>query len=174
MIKRFLRDASGLAAIEFAFIGPVLISMYFGVAELTQAMLAERRVAHAASTVGDLVAQGSSIKAADFTDIWVVGRTILSPFPTTTLKMRITSISANATGATTVTWSEASGMTPFGKNAAISTPSTVIAANQSVIEAEVQYTYTSPVNYVLASPIVFSNVYYLRPRLSETVDCSDC
>ena len=174
MIKRFLKNTSGLAAIEFAFIGPVLITMYFGVAELTQAMLAQRRVAHAASTIGDLVAQGSSITAADFSDVWVVGQTIVSPFPTTTLKMRITSISDSAAGATTVTWSEGSGLTPLAKNSAITVPASVIAANQSIIKAEVQYTYTSPVNYVMHSPVVFSNTYYLRPRLSDSVDCADC
>ena len=174
MFKRFLRDTAGLAAIEFAFIGPVLITMYFGVAELTQAMLVQRRVAHAASTIGDLVAQGSSITAADFSDVWVVGQTIISPYPTTTLKMRVTSISANATGTTTVDWSEGSGMTALAKNAAISVPASVIAANQSVIKSELQYTYTSPVNYVMHSPVVFNNTYYLRPRLSDTVDCADC
>jgi Flp pilus assembly protein TadG len=174
MFKRFLRDTAGLAAIEFAFIGPVLITMYFGVAELTQAMLVQRRVAHAASTIGDLVAQGSSITAADFSDVWVVGRTIISPYPTATLKMRVTSISANASGTTTVDWSEGSGMTALAKNAAISVPASVIAANQSVIKSELQYTYTSPVNYVMHSPVVFSNTYYLRPRLSDTVDCADC
>ena len=68
MLKRFLRDTAGLAAIEFAFIGPVLITMYFGVAELPQALLAQRRAAPAASTMGDLVSQGTSIQAANFAD----------------------------------------------------------------------------------------------------------
>ena len=42
--RSFALANAGLAAIEFAFIAPVLISMYFGVAELTQGMMAQRRV----------------------------------------------------------------------------------------------------------------------------------
>jgi len=174
MLKRFLRDTAGLAAIEFAFIGPVLITMYFGVAELTQALLAQRRTAHAASTMGDLVAQGTSIQAANFTDLWTVGQTILSPFSTTSLKMRVTSVTADATGKTTVAWSEGSGLTPYTKAATITVPSTVVSANSSVIMSEVQYSYTSPVGYIFHSSVPLNSIYYLRPRLSDTVTCSDC
>jgi len=177
MLKRFCRDIAGVAAIEFAFIGPVLITMYFGVAELTQAMLAQRRAAHAASTMGDLVAQGTSIQAANFTDLWTVGSTIISPFPTTTLKMRITSVTADATGKMTVAWSKGSSLTPYAKGAVLTNstvPSTVISANTSVIMSEVQYSYTSPVAYILKGAVPLNSTYFLRPRLSDTVTCSDC
>jgi Flp pilus assembly protein TadG len=176
MLKRFLRDTAGLAAIEFAFIGPVLITMYFGVAELTQAMLAQRRAAHAASTMGDLVAQGTSVQAANFTDLWTVGQTIIAPFPTATLKMRITSVVSDASNKQTIAWSEGNGLTPYVKNATAPTgiPAAVIAANQSVIMAEVQYSYTSPIGYILKGAVPLNSTYYLRPRLSDTVTCSDC
>lgn len=175
MLKRFLRDTAGLAAIEFAFIGPVLITMYFGVAELTQAMLAQRRAAHAASTMGDLVAQGTSVQVANFTDLWTVGQTIISPFPTTTLKMRISSVVADASNTQTIAWSEGSGLSPLVKNSTITTvPASVISANQSVIMAEVQYSYTSPIGYILKGAVPLNSTYYLRPRLSDTVTCTDC
>ena len=173
-IKRFLRDTAGIAAIEFAFIGPVLITMYFGVAELTQALLAQRRAAHAASTMGDLVAQGTSIQASNFADLWTVGQTILSPFPSTSLKMRVTSVVADSKGATTVGWSEGSGLTPYTKKATITVPSSVVSANGSVIMSEVQYSYSSPVGYIFHSAVPLNSTYYLRPRLSDTVTCSDC
>ena len=174
MLKRFLRNTAGVAAIEFAFIGPVLITMYFGVAELTQALLAQRRAAHAASTIGDLVAQGTSIQAANFTDLWTVGTTILSPFPTTTLKMRLTEVASDSKGATTVVWSKGSGLTGYTKGGTITVPSTVVSASSYVIMAEVQYSYTSPVGYILNSAVPLNSTYYLRPRLSDQVTCSDC
>jgi Flp pilus assembly protein TadG len=174
MLKRFFRDTAGLAAIEFAFIGPVLITMYFGVAELTQALLAQRRAAHAASTMGDLVSQGTSIQAANFADLWTVGQTILSPFSTTTLKMRLTEVAADSKGVTTVVWSEASGLTAYTKTAPITVPSTVISAGSYVIMSEVQYSYTSPIGYILHSALPLNSTYYLRPRLSDQVTCSDC
>jgi len=166
-LRRLRADIAGVAAIEFAFIAPVLITLYFGVAELTQAMIAQRRNSHAASTIGDLVAQSTCVTDANLTDIFTVADAILSPFPVATLKMRVTSISANAAGTTTVDWSKGSGMTALGAGSAISVPAGVISANQSIVKSETSYTYTSPVNYILPSPITFTNAYYLRPRLSD-------
>jgi len=166
-LRRLRADVAGVAAIEFAFIAPILITMYFGVAELTQAMIAQRRTSHAASTVGDLVAQSTCVTDANLTDIFTVGQAIVSPFPVAALKLRVTSISANAAGTTTVDWSVGSGMSGFGTGSAIAVPAGVISANQSIVRADSSYTYTSPVNYILPSPVTFTNTYYLRPRLSD-------
>ena len=175
MLKRFARDVAGVAAIEFAFIAPVLITMYFGVAELTQAMIAQRRVSHAASTIGDLVSQGQTIAVGDFADVWIVGQTIVSPFPTAPLNMRISSITANAQLVSKVDWSEGHGMSPLAKASTVTVPASVISvAGDSVIKAEVSYVYTSPVNYILHSPVTFTDTFYFRPRLSNQVVCATC
>ena len=44
----------------------------------------------------------------------------MQPYPTNTLKMRVTSVKANAAGVTTVAWSNGSGMTPYSAGAALS------------------------------------------------------
>ena len=74
MLKRLRSDIRGIAAVEFALIAPVVILLYCGFAELTMAMMAERRAAHTASVVADLVAQTPSISSAELTDIWTVGQ----------------------------------------------------------------------------------------------------
>ncbi|MGH6993798.1 MAG: TadE/TadG family type IV pilus assembly protein, partial [Caulobacteraceae bacterium] len=162
------------AAVEFALIAPVLILMYFGVAELTQGLICQRRVAHTADTIGDLVAQGSTTSQAEMSDIMTVGQTILAPFPTAPLDMRVSSITESAQGVTTVDWSFASGMTTLAKGAVVAPPSTAISPGQSVIMSEVQYAYTSPVHYVMPQITNFAYVYYLHPRVSDSVTCSDC
>jgi Flp pilus assembly protein TadG len=42
-LSRFWRDRRGVSAVEFALIAPVLMIFYFGMAELTEAMMAQRR-----------------------------------------------------------------------------------------------------------------------------------
>ena len=42
-LPRFFRDRRGVAAVEFAFVAPVLILIYMGLAEVTMALMAERR-----------------------------------------------------------------------------------------------------------------------------------
>ncbi|MFX8036093.1 TadE/TadG family type IV pilus assembly protein, partial [Acinetobacter baumannii] len=82
-------DEQGVSALEFALIAPVLVLIYFGVGELCEAMMAQRRAQHAASAIGDLATQSQSLAASDVSDIFAAASTIMTPFPTTTLKLRL-------------------------------------------------------------------------------------
>jgi len=172
---RLLADRRGVAAVEFALIVPVLLLLYFGVVELTQGFMAQERAAHTASTIGDLTAQSTTLDQAELTDIFSLGDTIMYPYPTTSLQMRLSSLTADANDNVSVAWSEAQGMTALGKGSSVSNlPANVINANESVIMAETSYTYTSVFGQILPSPVVFNETYYLRPRASSTVTCTDC
>ncbi len=50
-------DQRGVAAVEFAFIAPIMLIFYFGMVEISLAVEADRNLSHAASLVGDLTAQ---------------------------------------------------------------------------------------------------------------------
>ena len=165
-LRAFRRDRRGVSALEFALISPVLIMAYFGLSELSGALMAQRRAAHTASAIGDLVAQDSSISNADMTDIFSAAQTIMTPFPTTTLKMRVTSITADSTGSPKVMWSDAQGMTALTVgNTVTGLPSGVIsAAGDSIIMTETTYQYVSPAAAVLPNGLNFSEKFYLKPR----------
>jgi Flp pilus assembly protein TadG len=164
-----------VSAVEFALLLPILMLLYFGVVELTQGAMTSQRAAHTASTIGDLVAQNTSVTAAEMTDIFSVGNTVMYPYPTATLQMRVSSLAADANGNAKVVWSQAQGMTKLQPGSTVGgIPADVINPNESVVMSESRYTYTSVFGQVLPRPITFSNVYYLRPRLSPQVTCADC
>ncbi|HLK24320.1 MAG TPA: TadE/TadG family type IV pilus assembly protein [Caulobacteraceae bacterium] len=170
-VRRLAKDQRGLSTIEFAFVGPVLILAYFGLAELCGAMLAERKASHTASAIGDLVAQATSIHDSDISNIFAIGGQIMAPDPSTTLGMRISSIQENAAGTSaSVAWSDASGtMTANAVGATMTLPSNLVAANQSIIRADVSYTYNVPVAYLLPSAFTYTETFYLRPRLVDPI-----
>jgi Flp pilus assembly protein TadG len=170
------RDSRGVAAVEFAMLLPILALLYFGVVELTQGILTQQRAAHVASTIGDLVSQSSSVTSDEVSDIFNVGNTVMYPYPTTSLKMRVSSLTADPRGNVTVAWSQGSGgLTKLTAGASVSgVPANVIAANESVVMAESQYTYASVFGQIMPAPLVFSQKYYLHPRVSTAVACSDC
>ncbi|HVM99192.1 MAG TPA: TadE/TadG family type IV pilus assembly protein [Caulobacteraceae bacterium] len=173
--RRLGRDDRGVAAVEFALLLPILMLLYFGVVELTQGAMTAERAAHTASTIGDLVAQNTSVTSAEVADIFSVGDTVMYPYPTTTLQMRVSSLAADTHGNVTVVWSQALGMAKRQAGVSVSgLPANVINANESVVMSETKYTYASVFGQVLPSPITFSNVYYLHPRLSPQVTCADC
>lgn len=169
-VRRLRRDRRGVSAVEFALIAPALIVFYFGIAELTQAMMADRRASHVASSIGDLIAQDDNVTNAEMTDVFNIGSIVLSPFPTTSLKMRVSQLTADASGNAKVAWSDGSGgYTARGTGTTVTVPSGIIAAGQSVIMAEVSYTYDSPVDYIVPVPVTFTKTYYLRPRRTDSV-----
>jgi Flp pilus assembly protein TadG len=163
-------DRRGIAAVEFALIAPFAILLYCGFAELTMAMMAERRAAHAASVVADLVSQTAQVSATtDLPDIYKVGGAIMSPFSSTPLLLRVTSVTADAKGVPKMTWSQGSGLAPLPAGTVSGFPPTLLAAGDSVIQADVQYAYTSPLQMILPKPITFKSTFYLKPRRSPSV-----
>ncbi len=172
--RRFGRDRKGAAAVEFALLAPVMITIYFGLVETCEAVLASRKADHVASSIGDLVAQSSgAVSTSDLDDIFAIGNTIMSPFVTSTLQMRITSLTPNASGNPAVTWSYSPTMGKLSAGTAKTVPVT-ISSGDSVIMSEVTYTYNSPLKYVLKNALTFTSVYYMRPRQTSQISCSGC
>jgi Flp pilus assembly protein TadG len=170
MLNRIGSDQRGGAAIEFAIIAPVAILLYCGFAELTMAMMAERRAAHVASVVADLVSQTPAITSGNVSDIFRVGNSILTPFPSAPLRQRVTSVIADVNGVPKVAWSQGNGLTPLAVNATVTPfPPTLLAAGDSVIMADVQYGFTSPLQLVLPNVLTFKDTFYLKPRRSASV-----
>jgi len=164
LLKHFWRDRRGVSAIEFAIIAPVMILMYFGIGELSGAMMSERRASRVGSTIGDLTAQCIRINDADVTDIFGAAATIMQPFPTAGLKMRITSIT-RANGANKVDWSEVSNYTKAAAPSDVGLPTGMLTNDgESVIVAEALYNYNSPINYVIKNGLNFNEKFFLKPR----------
>lgn len=179
-LRSFLADRRGVAAVEFAIIAPVMLVMYFGLAEFTQAMMAERRTIRAASAIGDMVAQNSEISASGtggVSDVLAISSTLMRPFPTgTALKLCVASLVADAAGKIKVEWTQnqndsncpARDSSPTGLSADL------ISANQSLIMSRVTYSYTGIINQALKTNPTFTKTLYLRPRRSNKVICEDC
>ena len=80
--KRFISDKRGVAAIEFSFIMPVLLLLYFGLVDLTAMISMNRKVTYAASVVADLVTQNdSTVTATAITDYWNAAEMVMKPTP---------------------------------------------------------------------------------------------
>lgn len=178
-LKTFWRDTRGVSAIEFALIAPVLILMYFGFAETTQAMMAQRRLSNITAQIGDIVAQNPQTGPKKMTDIFNIGNLIMAPYPAAGLKMCVYSVVSDSKGKNTVAWVKPNpaGVGMAGcpaKGATVADISTgVLAANQSIIVSRATYDYSSPTKLVMPTTMTFKRNYYLRPRRSDAVTWVD-
>jgi len=165
-------DRRGTAAIEFAFIAPLLIIFYMGMTETCQLLMAKRRVDHVSAAVADLVSQNESTSKSALTDTRAVAATVLAPFSTDGLVVKITSVAEDANGALKQKWCWPTACAVDSAPAfAVATP---LNAGESVVVAEVAYTYTSAAGYLITSGRELTHKAELRPRKNDQVLCPDC
>lgn len=172
---RFFRDRRGVAAVEFALIAPVLILLYMGLAEVTMALMAERRAGHATAVIADLVAQDTLTTKSELSDTFAIAEEILSPFPGSGMSGRVTAIRADINGSPKVVWSYGKGLTALGKGSTVSDlPANLMEPFDTLIMSEMSYSFNSAIKYALPNAMVFKEKYYLRPRKIDMVNCTDC
>jgi Flp pilus assembly protein TadG len=171
-LKRFWRANSGLAAVEFAFILPVMVIMFLGTVEVSNYVTAARRVASISSTGADLSAQEASLTNAEMNDIFGALTTIMDPLKPTIAKIRISSVVADANGTTyRIAWSDARNDVPRVVGSIVSAadfPAGLLAAFQGAIMCEVSYAY-DPMFSNFLSGVTLKDKFYLKPRKSLTV-----
>lgn len=171
-LKRFRQDQSGISAVEFALLAPLMILLYFGMVEVCQAYMAQKRMSHVTSMVADLTAQAQSVTRNDLTDIFNIGNQIMEPFSPSPLQTRVSSVTRDDTGVVRVDWSFGRGMAP--RTGTVSVPAGLINNGESLILSEAIYDYQSPVDRYLPGITKLKRTYYLRPRVVDKVLCSNC
>jgi Flp pilus assembly protein TadG len=147
--------------------------MYIGAVELGNALTINRRTAAVTATAADLAAQVKSVTTADVNDITSAATSVMSPFPTTPLKIVLSSVVADQNNNGKVEWSCATnGGAARGVGSNYNVPAGLTQANSSVIVAEVTYIFTPLTNLtVFGAPTAYtmSRTFYSRPRKSLKV-----
>lgn len=172
---RFGSERSGLAAVEFALILPVMVLMFFGMLEASDLFTVNRRLANAANSLVDLAAHEPTITHAQLDDIIVGVTRILEPTDTSTVEMRVISISkgSNVADQPTVHWSrDQDGGEPYVQGSTYTglDDNLSLNANSSLMIVEIEYTYVSGVGgRVFTLPFEFEHKAKRWPRKSTEV-----
>jgi Flp pilus assembly protein TadG len=192
-VRRLLNDRSGLAAVEFAMIFPMMVVMFFGVLELSSAIAVDRKATLVARTLSDLTSQMASVANADLLSFGETAKAIMTPYPVSPLTSSITEVYVDSvSGVARVQWSKGLTIGPTGVVAIAPTnphnpgdvvvlPLTLVVAKGTyVIWSEVTYTYTPAIGYVVSKlGMPFNDAAFTRPRtarcvLYPTIGFSDC
>ena len=166
------RDRSGMAAVEFALLLPIAITLFLGAFETTNAVMCYMKLISAADTAADLVAQQSSVTTATVNDYATASQLVMSPFPTGSLGLVFASVKWNSSGTASVDWQQdvgASAMTNASIITLATSPVILGNANESVVVVQAKYTYTSPFAKVLPLTFNFSQNAFSKPRKVSAV-----
>jgi Flp pilus assembly protein TadG len=179
-LRRFAADQRGVSVVEFSLLLPVMLTMYFGSIQVTDAISADRQITLVASTVADIASQYSSVTSSDVSNILAAASSVLTPFPVSKAKVTLTSVLIDSSGNATVDWSVTlngslrSGTVTNAIPAALR-PSNVSACTSpgpsciSVLWGEASYAYKPVVGWVVTGTLNMSNQIFMRPRLSNCV-----
>jgi Flp pilus assembly protein TadG len=162
-------DERGVSAVEFAMLLPLMLSLYLGAVEVSQGIGADRKVTLTARTICDLVSQVSSIGTAEMTNALSASAAVMAPFPTSNLKVTVSSVKIDAAGKATIDWSDTFNGTARSKGSTVTLPAALNVANTYLIWSEVQYTYKPVIGYVVTGTLTLKDQIYMRPRLSDSV-----
>ena len=179
LAKARAANEDGLAAVEFALLLPVMITLFFGVVEVSLALACRADVTNVASTAADLVAQESSLTTTDMSNVWSALNAILYPYDTSVSKVTLSSINYDTTTSSLtsgkVAWSCTKNGTARTTGATVPLPAGLMTANGSVIMSEITYNYTSPTTKIVTGTKVMTNTFYTKPRrVAQITGPSSC
>lgn len=169
-------SASGFAAVEFALILPIMISLFLGAVEFSMTLSLDRRVTTIASATADLVAQSEQISSADLDDIMTIANSLLAgAFPSAGLEIKLVSVVSDEDNNVTVDWSrDKAGAEPYTNGTPFtSLPAGLMEPLTSLVVAEVSYDYDPPIGKYIVGSVNLTETFYLRPRKSLKVTKSD-
>jgi len=190
--KRFGTDRRGAAAIEFAFIAPILLVLYFMTMEVSQAIETNKKVGRIASMVGDLVAQQRTVPRADVDRILDIGAAIIQPYGRSRPTIIVEHIgieSGKANPKAFVQWSrKLEGLNTseaVPKNTETLVPEQLRVAGTHLVRVTTELGYKPVIAWTAEqktalglasafSTLNMSEQYYLRPRMSAEVTCTGC
>jgi Flp pilus assembly protein TadG len=168
-VRRFTKDERGVSAIEFAMVLPLLVTLYLGGVEVSQAVAIQRKVTLTARTVADLVSRVSSINKAGTTAVLDASTAVLAPFPVDKAGVTVSLINIDATSKLTVAWSETKGGTQRTTVPAGTLPAALVVPNTSLVWGETTYAYKPTIGYTMTGTLNLKDQIFMRPRLSDTV-----
>ena len=174
------RQKSGMAATEFAMILPIIVLLFFGMLEASDAFTVNRRVSHASNAVVDLVGQSERTTPSQIASIFVGAQKMLEPNDTSTLDLKLTSVIRYSSDPDkiVVQWSrDLDGAEPYAVGSEFTEidDEDIMVDDMSVLVAEATYSYTNGIsNRVIGQPISFEKTTKRWPRLvHEILLCPD-
>jgi len=171
----FRRDIRGTAAVEFALVMPMLLTLYLGGFAISQATSTWRKLAETTSQLANVAAQFTTMQSSDAQGVMAAAAQIMAPLDTSSLSEVLTVVGVNSGGSATVTWSQAyNGGTALAQGAAVTLPTNMLHSGMSVVWVQTTYTYNPVVGVSYVPPITMHDQIYSAPRSSASIPCSSC
>lgn len=170
--RRFLASTRGVAAIEFAIMLPILVTLFLASIDAGRAIAIYMKVRTATYTLDAITNQYTTIQSTDMTAILGATSVVLAPYSSTPVVVVLSQIKVTSASSAKVNWSATLNGTALTQNATASVPTNFASCSSYpcyLIYGQVSYTYTPLFTYFTKSAITLSDSLYVTPRSSECI-----
>jgi Flp pilus assembly protein TadG len=177
-IRRFARAKRGVAAVEFAFIAPIMILLFVGTIELSAGVATNRKLSRTSSAIGDLITQSQQLTCNDVENIMDVSSKIMYPYKDPIVIVISVVDIKNGQAKVAKSVSRPAG-NEYATGSLYPVPDKIKKDNTVLVAAKVTTTYTPSFGwahfseedgiYFSQTPIPMDEELFLRPRIGGNV-----
>ncbi len=179
-------DLRGVAAVEFAFVVPILLVCYMGTMEIGRGISVNKKVGRAASIIADLISQEGTMSRAKLDDYLKAAKLIQEPYTRYQMTVTATGIYVDNNGVAKAEWSRrvnnGTFSSPIGKGTVVSIPADLNVEETFLVRVEATMDYVPVMVWVLrdtGGKISMAETYFNRARNpgaqnGKVVECGDC
>jgi Flp pilus assembly protein TadG len=162
--RDFVNNCGGVAAVEFAFILPLMLVLFFGTIDFSQGVAVSRKVTIMARTLADLTSQNTSVTTTQLDNFFTASTAVMTPYPAAPVQATLSELYVDpSTLQARVQWSR--GVATRAVSSPVAIPTQLQIGGTYLLMAEVSYLFVPTIGYVMApSGIVLRDVAYTRPR----------
>ncbi|MCI4646229.1 MAG: pilus assembly protein [Hyphomonadaceae bacterium] len=168
-------DERGLAALEFAFILPILAMMTLGLAELTLRYQGVEKFHRYVSQAGDLLSRTNTLESEDVRDIHQSASKMMNPIRVgDDLTLTVTSIGFDSTGTPKILWQRTE---PDGRAHLPVSASDAVGLGypgDTVVRTDARFFYSSAISTSFGfSDVELNRKIYYRPRTTRVISMDE-
>jgi Flp pilus assembly protein TadG len=174
--RAYRANEDGIAAIEFAIIAPVMIAMYFGLAEVASAISVDRRISHGTNVAGDLATQQPELKGVDIEEVLAAALRVMDVRDISNVAIDMESFilpdedeAPESRGRIRIN----NNVGNFAQFDASKLDEKLLNEKSGVVVTRVRYKYTPLKLRFFDSTITLEETFLLKPRRSDAVDFQD-
>lgn len=162
------RSEDGVAAMEAAFVFPLLLTLLLGTFDMGNGILANQKTIRASQVTADLISRTSSVDNAMINEAIEAGELALDPLPTGTFGVDVVSISFDDDANAIVEWRETRNMTPLAD--VLTRVESLAEAGEGVMVVAVEYEFEPFFAGFVVDKIYMQEIAFSRGRKSAVVE----
>ncbi len=163
-----LKEEDGLAAVEAAYIFPIMLTMLLGVYDIGNGIIANQKTIRASQVTADLIARTAEIDSAGLNEAIQGGQQALVPLNDTTYGVDVVSIRFDSDANAVIEWRETRNMTPMSD--VLTRVQALGQADEGVLVVASEYTFEPLFAGFIVEDMQMREVAFARGRKSAVVE----